>query len=132
MTDHVKRFIEENIELIEEQKWFELFDLWYDTNNNKNHKNDNLMLFELFDVLNVIGINQDAHEDARTKVLLKHIEEFIQSHKYKTITTIDTVVKLHSYLGFDYSVIAELFEDVCKRKGFKQPNKNRGKFILPS
>lgn len=131
MTPKVKRFIEENIELIEQEKWFELFDLWYNTNNTKYRKDDNLMLFELFDVLNVLGINQDAHEDVRTKVLLKHIEELIQSHKYKRIATIDTIMKLRSYLGFDYFVLKKLFEDVCKKKGFK-PAKNGGSFTIPS
>ena len=30
MTDHVKKFIEENIENIEHNKWFLLFNNWYD------------------------------------------------------------------------------------------------------
>ena len=131
MTENVKRFIEDNIEIIEQENWFELFDLWYNTNNNKNHKDDNLMLFELFDVLSVIGINQDDHEDTRTKILLKYIEELIQSHKYKRISTIDTITRLRSYLGFDYFVLKELFKDVCNKKGFK-PDRTEGVFTIPS
>lgn len=106
LPEPVKRFIELNIDYIEQDKWYEVFVNWY-TNGNDYY------LFEFVEALNEAGIN---YSDERKRVI-EQMSKYIFEDKLKSsnrITESDMGDSLASDLGLTYYDIMEIFDKVAK------------------
>ena len=109
LPEPVKRFIELNIDFIEQDKWYEVFVNWY-TNA------DDYYLFEFIEALTEAGINIDDYADDRKKVV-EQMSKYIFEDKLNSstrITKIDAETELASDLGLPYDDIIEIFDKVAK------------------
>ena len=127
MNRNVKTFIEHNIELIEEHNWTALFDQWYTKYHMFDRSVDLLMLRELFDVLQEIGILPNEHRAAREELIAKYFNEYIDDKIFeneKIITAGGAINALHSYLGLSLLELKSKFIDICTQRGFKVDSDN--------
>ena len=127
MNQNVKKFIEHNIELIEEHSWTALFDQWYTKYHMFDHLVDSLMLRELFDVLQEIGILPSEHRAAREELIIKYFNEYLDDSIFenmKTIIAVGAINSLHSYLGLSLLELKSKFIDICTQRGFKVDSDN--------
>ena len=109
LPEPVKRFIELNIDFIEQDKWYEVFVNWY-TNGNDYY------LFEFVEALKEAGINIDDYADERKRVI-EQMSKYIFEDKLKSsnrITKIDVGESLASDLGLPYDDIVKIFDNVAK------------------
>jgi hypothetical protein len=109
LPEPVKRFIELNIDFIEQDKWYEVFVNWY-TNGNDYY------LFEFVEALKEAGINIDDYADERKRVV-EQMSKYIFEDKLKSsnrITKSDMGESLASDLGLTYDDIMEIFDKVAK------------------
>ena len=109
LPESVKRFIELNIEFIEQDKWYEVFVNWY-TNGNDYY------LFEFIEALKEAGINIDDYADERKNVV-EQMSKYIFEDKLKSsnrITKGQVEGELASDLGLPYDDIQEIFDKVAK------------------
>ena len=109
LPEPVKRFIELNIDFIEQDRWYEVFVNWY-TNA------DDYYLFEFIEALTEAGINIDDYADERKRVV-EQMSKYIFEDKLKSsnrITKIDAETELASDLGLPYDDIMEIFDKVAK------------------
>ena len=109
LSEPIKRFIELNIDLIEQDKWYEVFVNWY-TNGNDYY------LFEFIEALEEAGINIDDYADERKRVI-EQMSKYIFEDKLKSsnrITKSHAEMELASDLGLPYNDIREIFEKVAK------------------
>lgn len=134
MTEHVKQFIEQNIELIEDHNWTALFDKWYTKYVMFDHVVDDLQLRELFDILQEIGILPHEHRAAREDLITHYFNDYIDESIFenaKTITAIGAINSLHSWLGVPLIGLKAQFVDMCKQRGFKMVHDAmKGRFKL--
>ena len=135
MTDNVKQFIEQNIDLIDQHDWLAVFNKWYTKYYMFDKTADSLQLRELFDVLQKIGILPHEHRMAREDLIIKYFDEYIDDSIFeseKTITAAGAINALHSWLGVPIIGLKAQFADMCKQRGFKMaPDSTEGRFILP-
>ena len=109
LPEPVKRFIELNIDFIEQNKWYEVFVNWY-TNGNDYY------LFEFIEALKEAGINIDDYAEVR-KVVLEQMSKYIFEDKLKSsnrITKSDMGESLASDLGLSYDDIMKIFDEVAR------------------
>lgn len=109
LPEQVKRFIELNIDYIEQDRWYEVFVNWY-TNGNDYY------LFEFIEALKEAGINIDDYEDERKRVI-KQVSKYIFQDKLKSsnrVTKSDMGESLASDLGLSYDDIMKIFDEVAK------------------
>lgn len=109
LPEPVKRFIELNIDFIEQDKWYEVFVNWY-TNGNDYY------LFEFIEALNEAGINIADYADERKRVI-EQMSRYIFEDKLKLsnrVTKIEAVESVASDLGLDYNSIMKIFDKVAK------------------
>lgn len=109
LPEPVKRFIELNIDFIEQDKWYEVFVNWY-TNGNDYY------LFEFIEALLEAGIDIDDYADERKRVIAQ-MSKYIFEDKLKSsnrITKSDMGESLASDLGLTYDDIMEIFDKVAK------------------
>ncbi len=109
LPEPVRRFIELNIDFIEQDKWYEVFVNWY-TNGNDYY------LFEFVEALKEAGINIDDYADERKRVV-EQMSKYIFEDKLKSsnrITKSDMGESLASDLGLTYDDIMEIFDKVAK------------------
>ena len=112
LPEPVKRFIELNIDFIEQEDWYKVFVNWY-TNG------DDYYLYEFFEALEKAGINIYEFADIRKKI----IEQMIRATLQKYLQTSNKVTKsyieesLASHLGLPYDDILEIFDKVAKEMG---------------
>ena len=78
MTDHVKRFIEENIHFIEKADWRGVFLSWYLHFGSGDNIKDLRYIYELFDVLQTVypNVQLDSH-DARMEIIVDNFVDYI-------------------------------------------------------
>ena len=109
LPEPVKRFIELNIDFIEQDKWYEVFVNWY-TNGNDYY------LFEFIEALKEAGINIDDYAEVR-KVVLERMSKYIFEDKLKSsdrITKSQVEMELASDLGLAYDDIMKIFDKVAR------------------
>ena len=112
LPEPVKRFIELNIDFIEQEDWYKVFVNWY-TNG------DDYYLYVFFEALDKAGINIYEFADIRKKI----IEQMIRATLQKYLQTSNKVTKsyieesLASHLGLPYNDILEIFDKVAKEMG---------------
>ena len=123
LPEPVKRFIELNIDFIEQDKWYEVFVNWY-TNGNDYY------LYEFFEALDEAGINIHEFADTRKKI----IEQMIRATLQKYLQTSNKVTKsyieesLASDLGLPYDDVIEIIDNVTKELGLTKAT--NGWYIL--
>ena len=108
LPEPVKRFIELNIDLIEQDKWYEVFVNWY-TNGNDYY------IFEFFDALDKAGINIYEFADTRKKII-EEMSKYVFEDKLKSsnkVTKSYLEGSLASYLGLPYDAIVKIFDKVA-------------------
>lgn len=123
LPEPVKRFIELNIDFIEQNKWYEVFVNWY-TNGNDYY------LFEFIEALKEAGINIDDYAEVR-KVVLEQMSKYIFEDKLKSsnrITKSQAEEELASDLGLAYDDIMEIFDKVAR--DLKLTKATNGWYIL--
>ena len=109
LPEPVRRFIELNIDFIEQDKWYEVFVNWY-TNGNDYY------LFEFLEALKEAGINIDDYADERKRVI-EQMSKYIFEDKLKSSNRIsrnEAVMELASDLGMSFDDITEIFDKVAK------------------
>ena len=109
LPEPVKRFIELNIDFIEQEDWYKVFVNWY-TNG------DDYYLFEFIEALKEAGINIDDYADERKNVV-EQMSKYIFEDKLKSsnrITKGQVEGELASDLGLPYDDIQEIFDKVAK------------------
>lgn len=109
LPEPVKRFIELNIDFIEKNMWYEVFVNWY-TNGNDYY------IFEFVEALLEAGIDIDAYEDERKRVIAQ-MSKYIFEDKLKSsnrITKNDVGESLASHLGLAYDDILEILDEVAR------------------
>ena len=109
LPEPVKRFIELNIDFIEQDKWYEVFVNWY-TNGNDYY------LFELIEALKKAGINIDDYADERKRVV-EQMSNYIFEDKLKSSNRIaksQAEMELASDLGLPHEDIMKIFDKVAR------------------
>ena len=109
LPESVKRFIELNIEFIEQNMWYEVFVNWY-TNGNDYY------LYEFIETLREAGINIDEYADERKRVV-EQMSKYIFEDKLKSSNRINrsqVSMELASDLGLPDDDIMEIFDKVAK------------------
>lgn len=109
LPEPVKRFIELNIDFIEQDKWYEVFVNWY-TNGNDYY------LFEFIEALREAGINIDDYADERKNVI-EQMSKYMFEDKLKSSNRINrsqVSMELASDLGLPDDDIMEIFDKVAK------------------
>ena len=109
LPEPVKRFIELNIDFIEQNMWYEVFVNWY-TNG------DDYYLFEFIEALKEAGINIDDYSEVR-KVVIEQMSKYIFEDKLKSSNRINrsqVSMELASDLGLPNDDIMQIFDKVAR------------------
>ena len=120
LSNHVKEFIEECIDLIESEDWVELFDYWYQTFPENMWWEDADYTEELMRVLDSIGVSQQETFEARKQLIEKYVESIVNDVQHKHYNRIDTwfirwgevSAALQSSLGFTTPELYDIFNDI--------------------
>ena len=101
MTDSIKNFIEENIDIIDDQNWEELVDTWYEQFSSDFFSSDDYFT-EFAEVLQKAGIDFMNQTDQTRKEFMSNL--------------IDQILhdELESYYirNFDFTKMDAFFEDI--------------------
>ena len=109
LPEPVKRFIELNIDFIEQNDWYKVFVNWY-TNGNDYY------LFEFIEALREAGINIDDYANERKRVI-EQMSKYMFEDKLKSSNRINksqVSMELASDLGLPDDDIMEIFDKVAK------------------
>lgn len=109
LPEPVKRFIELNIDFIEQDKWYEVFVNWY-TNGNDYY------LFEFIEALKEAGINVDDYADERKRVI-EQMSKYMFEDKLMSSNRVNrsqVSMELASDLGLPDDDIMEIFDKVAR------------------
>ena len=124
MDDVVKRFIEDSIDVIEENKWFMLFMGWY-TNPHKEFP-DSLQFRELMDILSTVDKEIYPHTKTHrqgviitiTRATIEDIRKNIHLWTNDGTVSLDyLLLDLYSTLGLSKEDIVECIMDAAKYEG---------------
>lgn len=117
MNYDVKKFIEDNINAIDEGDWYEVFSTWYDHVWSGSGTTE-----QLLDVFSSCGISPSvkARENIISDRLTEFFQNWIQDIKQRTtnekrlnvVYISDDVI--HNYLGLPPSVVDSLIHEVAK------------------
>lgn len=134
MTDLVKRFIEDNIEFIEEEDWEKLFEDWYFGYSMMDRDVDFKQLQELFDIFRWSGIDLAKESKlARESLIVKYMNEYVEEKQFleeETVTWAAAVNNLHSRLGVNLLDTKKLFRAVCDSNGLEPTDDNKIRYKL--
>lgn len=120
MTETTKTFIEENIDLIEDNDWLTFYQHWYDEAYGEIDA-DEVRVDDLNDALYEAGVGDPKETlEARKQVIRKEVESIIQdwidewqgSANLLGMEDI-TYKKLASHLGLDYDIVKQIVKDVA-------------------
>lgn len=123
MNDLVKRFIEENIEFIEKQEWYNLFYSWFMHFGGPDRSVEERNLKELTEAIEIVypDFGFEAKE-AQQKVLLEKMEDYInfcfqigkkQIRYTSCIDSLNTTFGIHEYF------LKNTFKQAAKNTGFE-------------
>lgn len=99
MTDHVKNFIEENIEFIEEEDWRGVFLSWYLHFGLGDNIKDLKYINELFDILQTVypNVQVDSYDD-RMEIIVDNFVDYIHMKENDADAVKVTWTGAHDYL----------------------------------
>lgn len=110
----LKRFIEENIDLIEKHEYNQLFNNWNTQVAEDNFFDEDSWLKQLFEILTSVGISEEQTYEDRKQVL---IQELTKATK-RRLTFPDHVIfwdnllaSIPSHLGFSINELYDLLND---------------------
>lgn len=115
MTDNVKKFIEQNINLLENKKYYNAFTLWY--LHYYDAKTDTASLNELFRVFRTAEIDLDKEsEEARKQIIKERMLDYIDNvlefdPNITFITLPDVLQNLRSRLDVRLTTLNNLFKE---------------------
>lgn len=122
MNQHVKKFIEDNIVLIDHANYYDLFNSWYENYSNSGSDFDSLN--QLFHIFEEIGINlhKESEKDRNAIIFAKIYEcviDWVTNHPALEEITLPEVVQYHlkSKLGLSLITLRDMFKDVAKLVG---------------
>ena len=122
MTQFVKNFIEKNIQLIEEDKWRDVFLDWYHDSEDI-WPNDEDHFKQFIRILSVAGVEPDL-EVADTVIkgiiedkIIVEKNSVLQNNHHVSIFTI--IHDLNSFLGHDESQIMKIIEETATKLGMR-------------
>ena len=127
MTKHIKDFIEENIQEIENEDWYGVFFSWYLHWATYNTIKDTELIDELFDVLenafdNVIFDSLDAREIIVQDAMEEYINARANNPHADNISFTAVTDALNSHLNLDVGTLLTIFKDAAKSCGFVVSN----------
>ena len=124
MTDQVKRFIEENIDIINNEEWHQMFLSWYLHYGSHNSAEDRRRLNELVNVIEST-IDSDFGPKSyqyRHEIIEDMFEEYINICINKGLdaaTLFGAKQHLNTHLGFDDFIFSALWRKAAKKCGFE-------------
>lgn len=109
LPEPVKRFIELNIDFIENDDWYKVFVNWY-TNG------DDYYLLEFFEALDNAGINIHEFADVRKKIIEQMIRATLTNYLQKSNKVTKSYIEesIASTLGLPYNEIQNIIDKVTK------------------
>ncbi len=122
MKKTIKRFIEQNIENIDQDNWEAVFQNWYDSLGDLSENDFN----DFLETLNNIEIHPDL--DTRKSVLLTAIENILDLFMSNTHNVSLSLVLsgLNSYLGIPEAIVKSMIFDVAMCKKLRYDSELRG------
>ena len=123
MNAHIKNFIEENIQEIENEDWYGVFFSWYLHWSTYDVIKDKSLINELFGVLNKAFDNVMFDSlDARMIIVQDAMEEFINGRATNphsnNISFTAAADALNSRLDLEADTLLKIFKDAAKSCGF--------------
>jgi hypothetical protein len=121
MTQFIKKFIEKNIQLIEDAKWRDVFLAWYDDAEDL-WPDDANEFKEFLHTLQDVGI--DSNLDTAHAVIQDIIEDKIIAEKNsmlqnKHVSIFAIVNNLNSFLGHSEQDIKKIIDDIATKLGMR-------------
>lgn len=118
MNQHVKKFIEDNVVLIAQKNYYDLFNNWYENYSDSGFDFDSLK--QLFHVFEQIGINlhEESEKDRRAIIyakLYEYVIDWITNRPALEEITLPEIVQHHlkSKLGLSLITLRDTFNDVA-------------------
>lgn len=136
MTPIVKKFIEDQIDLIESENWQELFILWSDHYAiPSSTTEDCLQLNDFFETLRAAGLGnvKDNTEQDRKTIIVQYINEYIDELIYladEYVSMVGCFNSLRSRLCLGLLELKQLFIDTCESRGLKPTGSTKSQFNL--
>ena len=124
MNENVKLFIEQEIHLIETEKWEDLFIRWYDTYHMCDINADRVQLKEFFDILQTAGFGDVSSMTAeiRKNLIIKYMNDYIDKMKLLQedfVRVVGAMNSLNSRLACSLIELKHIFVEVCEQRGLK-------------
>lgn len=134
MTENVKKFIEDNIETIEQQDWEKLFEDWYFGYSMMDVEVDYKQLKELFEIFRESGINlAEESATARQSLIVKYMNEYVEEMQFMgeaTVGIAGAVNSLHSRLAISLLDMRKLFCSTCDSMGLEPTTDDKVRYKL--
>lgn len=138
MTEVVKRFIETEKHLINNEDWATLFAVWYNVYAEYDSPvEDPVQLAEFFNILEKAGIRyiEPKTHDLRTHLITQYIEDYVDVTVNNTkeiyVSLTGAVNSLNSRLSLTLKEIRDIFSKVCESRGFEPDNYNLTRYTIP-
>lgn len=136
MTTNVKHFIEKQIDLIEQENWAELFDIWYNYYAPVDSSEESIQLREFFDITKQAGLGniEDLSSKDRKDIVMKYLNEYIDKLIYmkeQKVRMVGAVNSLHSRLFHGLLELKSIFIETCEKRGLEPATDTRLSFNLP-
>ena len=120
MTDSIKSFIEENIDIIDDQNWEELVETWYEHFSSDFFYADDYFT-EFAEVLQTAGINfMTLSENARKEFISNLVNQILHDELESThfrgsdeVKKSDILMHIDCVLGFTEEQLDKIMEDVA-------------------
>ena len=137
MTQRVKEFIEDYIAEIEQGRWKEVFDGWYQETDADEFWEDDDQFDELLKILAVLNVDAQKLRDARAAIIEKYTEDMLNTIQHNNYNRIDSwsiywsdvIMKLKSLLGFSQDDIFALIFNEMDMAGVT-PDYNNQRFVI--
>lgn len=129
MTDSIKKFIEENIDIIDDQKWDEVIEAWYEHCYSYFFDADEYFK-ELTQVLQTADINfmtlsENARKEFMSNLIDQILHDELESMSFKgkdEVHKLDILSHIDCNLGFTEQEIGKIMEDVAVNKYNLEPD----------
>lgn len=120
MTDSIKKFIEENIDIIDDQNWEKLVEAWYEHFSSDFFCSDDYFT-EFAEVLQAAGINfmtlsENARKEFMSNLIDQILHEELESMSFRgkdEVKKFDILLDIDCYLGFTEQELDKIMEDVA-------------------
>ena len=137
MTQRVKEFIEDYIVEIEQGRWEEVFDGWYQETDVDYFWEDRPEFNHLLTAIDILNVDEQKLRDARAAVIEKYTEDIVNSIQHNHYNRVDSwsiywcdiIVELHSLLGFSEGEIFALIFNEMDMAGVTPDYKNQ-RFVI--